>query len=76
MEKSERSFGQSVCLRVCYTPPSPGGATDWVVPPSDFGGRPQDHSSGSAHACNHLRFARHPVLGLSGASASRSREIR
>ena len=74
MGKSERSFihlvSQSVCqcMRVCYIPAGPGGATDWVIPPSDFGGGPQDHSSGSAYACNYLRFARHPMLGLWGLS--------
>lgn len=81
MGKSEHSFihlvSQSVCqcMRVCYIPAGPGGATDWVIPPSDFGGGPQDHSSGSAYACNYLRFARHPMLGLPGASASRSRQV-
>ena len=70
-----RAVSVKVCLLVCYTPASPGGATDWVTPLSGLGGGPQGHSSGSAHACNYLRFARHPVLGLCGASASGSRQV-
>lgn len=81
MGKSERSFIHLVSLSACllHTIVSVEPQTGWFHLLTLVVGLRITGSS-SAHACNYLRFAHHPMLGLSGlrqqvqASPGRSEE--